>query len=47
MKAGDATFHSGLTLHRAPGNPTDRVRAVMTVIYIAEGEVVQQPNGEP
>ena len=43
MKAGDATFHSGITLHRAPGNPTDRVRAVMTIIYIADGEHVQEP----
>ncbi|MHB8637970.1 MAG: phytanoyl-CoA dioxygenase family protein [Fimbriimonadaceae bacterium] len=44
MKAGDATFHSGLTLHRAPGNPTNQVRAVMTVIYLADGEVVQTPR---
>lgn len=44
MKAGDATFHSGLTLHRAPGNPTDRVRAVMTIIYVADGETVKQPQ---
>lgn len=43
MKAGDATFHSGLTLHRAPGNPTDRVRAVMTVIYLAEPMTIAQP----
>lgn len=43
MAAGDATFHSGLTLHRAPGNPTQRVRAVMTIIYIADGETVQKP----
>ncbi len=44
MKAGDATFHSSMTLHRAPSNPTDRVRAVMTVIYVADGEVVQRPT---
>lgn len=42
MRAGDATFHSGLTLHRAPGNPTDRIREVMTVIYYADGEVIQE-----
>jgi ectoine hydroxylase-related dioxygenase (phytanoyl-CoA dioxygenase family) len=46
MSAGDATFHSGVTLHRAPGNPTDRVRAVMTVIYVADGEIVQTPANE-
>lgn len=43
MKAGDATFHSGVTLHKAPGNSTDRVRAVMTVIYVADGERVKTP----
>ncbi len=35
--AGDVTFHSGWTLHRAPGNQTDRMREVMTVIYFADG----------
>ena len=44
MSAGDATFHSGVTFHRAPGNPTDRVRSVMTVIYIADGMHVQTPQ---
>lgn len=34
---GDATFHAGWTLHRAPANRTDRMREVMTVIYYADG----------
>ena len=46
MQAGDATFHSGLTLHRAPGNPTARTREVMTVIYFADGERVQEPQND-
>lgn len=37
MAAGDATFHSGWTLHRAGANPTDRLRSVMTVIWFADG----------
>jgi ectoine hydroxylase-related dioxygenase (phytanoyl-CoA dioxygenase family) len=37
MRAGDATFHMGWTLHRADPNPTDLLRSVMTVIYIADG----------
>lgn len=37
LHAGDATFHSGWTLHRAPGNSSDRMREVMTVIYYADG----------
>jgi len=37
MRAGDATFHTGWTLHRAPGNPTDLLRSVMTIIYVADG----------
>jgi ectoine hydroxylase-related dioxygenase (phytanoyl-CoA dioxygenase family) len=43
MAAGDATFHSGWTLHRAPGNVTDRVREVMTVIYYPDGTRVKEP----
>jgi hypothetical protein len=37
MRAGDATFHMGWTLHRADANPTGLLRSVMTVIYIADG----------
>lgn len=44
MAAGDATFHAGWTLHRAPGNPTNIMREVMTVIYFADGTKVAQPD---
>jgi ectoine hydroxylase-related dioxygenase (phytanoyl-CoA dioxygenase family) len=37
VAAGDATFHAGWTVHSAPGNPTATMRAVMTVIYVADG----------
>ncbi|RYG37321.1 phytanoyl-CoA dioxygenase family protein [bacterium] len=46
MRAGDATFHSGWTLHRAPGNSTDRVREVMTVIYYPDGTRVKAPSND-
>ena len=36
MRAGDATFHSGWTLHGAPANETKTMRCVMTVIYFAD-----------
>lgn len=45
MKAGDATWHYGWTLHGAPANPTPRVREVMTIIYIADGARVTDPAG--
>ncbi len=35
--AGDATFHSGWTVHGAGANHTGRMREVMTVIYYADG----------
>ncbi len=43
LAAGDATFHSGWTLHGAPPNPTDRLRPVMTVIYFADGARASEP----
>ena len=43
MAAGDATFHSGWTVHRALGNDGPRMRAVMTVIWYADGLDVAQP----
>jgi hypothetical protein len=40
MHAGDATWHSGWTMHRAPPNPTASTREVMTIIYFAAGAKV-------
>lgn len=38
MKAGDATWHYGWTLHSAPGNASQNVtREVFTIIYFADG----------
>ena len=37
MAPGDATFHRSSTLHAAPANTTDDLRAVMTVIWFADG----------
>jgi hypothetical protein len=47
MKAGDATFHSGWTLHGAPGNPTPNMREVMTIIYFADETKVTDPGDNP
>lgn len=44
LAAGDATFHTGWTLHRAGPNPTEHMRPVMTVIYVADGAVVGEPD---
>ena len=46
MAAGDATFHNGWTLHRAPANPTDQMRCVMTVIFMPDGARVVEPANE-
>ena len=37
LKAGDATFHSGLTFHGAANNQTTEMREAMTIIYIKDG----------
>lgn len=37
LKAGDATFHSGLTFHGAGNNQTTEMRTAMTIIYIKDG----------
>jgi ectoine hydroxylase-related dioxygenase (phytanoyl-CoA dioxygenase family) len=47
MKAGDATWHYGWTLHSAPGNSsTKETREVMTIIYFADGAHVTEPQNE-
>jgi ectoine hydroxylase-related dioxygenase (phytanoyl-CoA dioxygenase family) len=44
MAAGDCTFHSGWTLHSAPANRSDKVREVMTIIYIADDMRISTPD---
>jgi ectoine hydroxylase-related dioxygenase (phytanoyl-CoA dioxygenase family) len=44
VRAGDATFHTGWTLHCAPPNRTDRMREVMTIIYHAADARVVAPD---
>jgi hypothetical protein len=45
MGAGDATFHAGWTMHRAPGNPTTHMREVLTIIYFADGaRLLEHPD---
>jgi ectoine hydroxylase-related dioxygenase (phytanoyl-CoA dioxygenase family) len=46
LAAGDATFHSGWTLHKAPGNSAGYVRQVMTVIYYADGSRIAEPTNK-
>ncbi len=44
MKAGDATFHRGWTLHAAPGNETTHMREVMTLIFMDADMRVTEPK---
>jgi ectoine hydroxylase-related dioxygenase (phytanoyl-CoA dioxygenase family) len=46
LRAGDATFHAGATLHSAGANRSDRVREVLTVIYFAAGARVAEPAND-
>lgn len=44
MRAGDATFHAGWTVHCAPGNASSTMREVMTIIYFADGVHILTPD---
>lgn len=44
MKAGDATFHYGWTLHGAGSNKTDTMREAMIVTMFADGMKVATPK---
>lgn len=46
MKAGDATFHLGLTIHTAGENRSNRSREVMTIIYFADGARASEPRND-
>jgi ectoine hydroxylase-related dioxygenase (phytanoyl-CoA dioxygenase family) len=46
LQAGDATFHSGWTVHSAHPNKGDQMRKVMTIIYFPDGTNVSEPENE-
>ena len=47
MKAGDATWHYGWTLHSAPGNSSTMVtREVFTIIYFADGAKITSAQNQ-
>lgn len=44
MRAGDATWHYGNTVHHTLANESDRRREMMTITYMADGARVTQPT---
>jgi len=46
VRAGDATFHAGGTLHSAGANGSSRTREVLTVIYYAAGTRTAHPAND-
>jgi len=46
LNAGDATFHSGWTVHAAHPNRSAIQREVITVIYYADGARILEPDSE-
>ncbi len=47
MKAGDATFHAGWTIHSAGANQSQMTtREVMTIIYFADGARITLPQNQ-
>lgn len=43
---GEVSFHSGWVFHRAGANQTDKVRKVMTVIYMDKGMILKEPEND-
>ncbi|MFT4615369.1 MAG: ectoine hydroxylase-related dioxygenase (phytanoyl-CoA dioxygenase family) [Bacteroidia bacterium] len=46
FRAGDVSFHSGWTFHRAGGNTTGLSRRAMTIIYMADGTRLKAPAND-
>jgi hypothetical protein len=44
FELGEVSFHSGWTFHRAGPNRSNAMRAVMTVIYMADGIRLAKPS---
>lgn len=46
LNAGDATFHSGWTIHASSGNNRSITREVITIIYYADGVKIGEPDNK-
>ena len=46
MKAGDASWHTGFTIHNAPANKSGKMREVFTIIYIAGNAKIIKPKNK-
>lgn len=46
MNAGDASWHTGFTIHNAPANRSNKMREIFTIIYIADNAKVAQPKNK-
>lgn len=46
FEAGEVSFHSGWVFHRAGANTTDRMRQVMTMIYMDKDMKLIQPQND-
>jgi ectoine hydroxylase-related dioxygenase (phytanoyl-CoA dioxygenase family) len=44
LRAGDASFHAGWTLHCAGANTTSQVREAFTIIFFADGARLREPR---
>lgn len=43
---GEVSFHSGWVFHRAGANTTDKIRKVMTIIYMDKDMVLKNPDNK-
>jgi ectoine hydroxylase-related dioxygenase (phytanoyl-CoA dioxygenase family) len=46
FEIGEVSFHNGWLYHRAGANKTDRMRKVMTMIYMDKDMVLKEPTNE-
>lgn len=46
FQAGDVSFHSGWTFHRAGANSSAMPRRAMTIIYMADGVRLKEPEND-
>lgn len=43
---GEVSFHSGWVFHRAGANQTDKMRKVMTIIFMDKNMILKEPENE-